>query len=441
MSDAVRRVRRRRVVVLAARRHRHRSDHPGALPQGAPTSAGLGEHLFADWRTRRAPRLPAESRPTQRRARSCVAGAQLRLRLVARARAVGARRLRASARSSRARSPTSSAATRSRTACCRSRSTTRRTRALVAARAADPALALDDRPRRRRPCGDCRAIVRVRLRDRSVRASTACVERRRRARLPAGVRSIGSAPHERRQPSESEETAMKATIVVLPGDGIGPEVVRRGAAGARGRRRARTATSSRSRRIRSAASRSTRPAIRCRRRRSSACQRGRRGPARRRRRAEVGRSERRRLRPEQGLLGLRKALGLFANLRPVRGAPGAGGGVAAEADAARGRRPPVRARADRRALLRPAAAARGRPMASGAPSTRSSTREDEIERVVRARRSGWRAADAGRLTSVDKANVLESSRLWREVAIEVAAGISRTSRSSTSSSTRARCGS
>ena len=47
----------------------------------------------------------------------------------------------------------------------------------------------------------------------------------------------------------------------------------------------------------------------------------RRGAARRRRRAQVGHHRPGQAPPEQGLLGLRKGLGLFANLRPVRPMP------------------------------------------------------------------------------------------------------------------------
>ncbi len=68
----------------------------------------------------------------------------------------------------------------------------------------------------------------------------------------------------------------------------------------------------------------------------------------------------------------------------------------------------------------------------------------EIDRIARtafeaARR---RAADGGaapRVTSVDKANVLETSRLWREVVTRVAPASTRTSLSTTCSSTTPRC--
>jgi 3-isopropylmalate dehydrogenase len=61
------------------------------------------------------------------------------------------------------------------------------------------------------------------------------------------------------------------------------------------------------------------------------------------------------LRPEQAILGLRKNLGLFANLRPAILLPGTGRRLDAEAGSGVGPGHPDRARTDRRHLLRPAA--------------------------------------------------------------------------------------
>ena len=73
---------------------------------------GFGEFLFYDWA--QGARLGPADEPDPRHR------AELRLRLVARARPVGARRTTASRRSSRRASPTSSSTTARRSACCRS---------------------------------------------------------------------------------------------------------------------------------------------------------------------------------------------------------------------------------------------------------------------------------------------------------------------------------
>ena len=119
---------------------------------------GFGPNLFDDWRyldpgepgqdpasRRPEPRLRAE--PAALPGRVGPAGAQeLRLRLVARARAVGARPVRLPRASSRRATPTSSSTTASRTACCRS--CCRESRWLAAVRRGRrlPRLPADDRP-------------------------------------------------------------------------------------------------------------------------------------------------------------------------------------------------------------------------------------------------------------------------------------------------------
>ncbi len=112
------------------------------------------------------------------------------------------------------------------------------------------------------------------------------------------------------------------------------------------------------------------------------------------------------VRPEQGLLQLRKALGLFANLRPVVPHP-------AVLDAS-----PIKA-----ALLRGVDIMVVRELTGGiyfGEKSRTATEAidvcrytlPEIERVVRLAANLARARRK-KLTSVDKANVLETSRLWR----------------------------
>ncbi|MGQ0607386.1 MAG: 3-isopropylmalate dehydrogenase [Chloroflexota bacterium] len=123
-------------------------------------------------------------------------------------------------------------------------------------------------------------------------------------------------------------------------------------------------------------------------------------------------------RPEDALLGLRSELELFANLRPV---------VAHGAlDAASPLRPEIRAGADILILReltgglyfgRP----QGRSNEDGVESAVDTLRytRPEIERIVEL---AFELAEGrrGHLTSVDKANVLASSRLWREVVDDIA---------------------
>jgi 3-isopropylmalate dehydrogenase len=109
-------------------------------------------------------------------------------------------------------------------------------------------------------------------------------------------------------------------------------------------------------------------------------------------------------RPEQGLLGLRKGLGLFANLRPVRPSP-------ALLDAS----PLKRDRIEGTDLLVVRELTGG--IYFGESGRDGDTAHDdcaysvgEIERIARIAFQSART----KVTSVDKANVLETSRLWRE---------------------------
>ena len=87
-------------------------------------------------------------------------------------------------------------------------------------------------------------------------------------------------------------------------------------------------------------------------------------------------------------------------------------------EVARRHRHARRARADRRALLRRAARHAATTAASALNTMRYSRAGDRAHRARRVRR-GARAARK-RVTSVDKANVLETSRLWRQVVTDVA---------------------
>lgn len=117
------------------------------------------------------------------------------------------------------------------------------------------------------------------------------------------------------------------------------------------------------------------------------------------------------VRPEQGLLGIRKALGLFANLRPVTVHP-----TLIDASPLR----PERLAGVDLLVVRELTGGiyfgeKGRDTsADGGESAYDEClyTTAEIERVVRVAAEAARQR-RGKLTSVDKANVLETSRLWR----------------------------
>ena len=118
------------------------------------------------------------------------------------------------------------------------------------------------------------------------------------------------------------------------------------------------------------------------------------------------------VRPEQGLLGLRKALGVYANLRPVRVHPAL--------LSASTLKPEVLQGVDLvfvRELTGGIYFGEKRRDPNAATDVCTYTVE-EVERIVRA---AARLAQKRRrkLVSIDKANVLETSRLWREVTTRV----------------------
>jgi 3-isopropylmalate dehydrogenase len=124
-------------------------------------------------------------------------------------------------------------------------------------------------------------------------------------------------------------------------------------------------------------------------------------------------------RPEQGLLGLRKGMGLYANLRPVRPSP-----------ALVGASPLREERISGTDLLVVRELTGG--IYFGDSGREGDAAHDtceysaaEIERIAHvafeaARRRAEGSGRPPRVTSVDKANVLETSRLWREVVGRVA---------------------
>ena len=125
-------------------------------------------------------------------------------------------------------------------------------------------------------------------------------------------------------------------------------------------------------------------------------------------------------RPEKGLLGIRKAMGVFANLRPVKAYP-----------ALYAASPLKEARIAGTDMLILRELTGG--LYFGSPRGVEGSGKDrhgfntmtysyaEIERIAR---MAFELARKRRrkVTSVDKANVLETSQLWRSVVVEVAAG-------------------
>jgi 3-isopropylmalate dehydrogenase len=125
-------------------------------------------------------------------------------------------------------------------------------------------------------------------------------------------------------------------------------------------------------------------------------------------------------RPEQGLLGLRKGMGLYANLRPVRPSPALVGASPLREERIAG--------TDLLVV---------RELTGGIYFGDSGRDGDvahdtceysvgEIDRIARtafdaARRRAESSGRKAMVTSVDKANVMETSRLWREVVGNVAA--------------------
>ncbi|MFZ3577292.1 3-isopropylmalate dehydrogenase [Virgibacillus sp. DJP39] len=120
------------------------------------------------------------------------------------------------------------------------------------------------------------------------------------------------------------------------------------------------------------------------------------------------------LRPEKGLLGIRKKLGLFANLRPVKGFA-----------------PLLHASPLKEEVIKGSDILIVRELTGGLYFGKPSERRDngnivvdtlyyqrnEMERIID---KGFQSARLrnNKLTSVDKANVLESSKMWREIVNE-----------------------
>lgn len=124
------------------------------------------------------------------------------------------------------------------------------------------------------------------------------------------------------------------------------------------------------------------------------------------------------VRPEDGILGLRQSMGLFANLRPVKVEPALANSSPIKKDRLDGvDMIVVRELTGGLYFAKPKKrwqTSRGRRAVDTLRYT-----EHEIDRILRV---GFELAMGRRkrLTSVDKANVLETGRLWREIATSVA---------------------
>lgn len=120
-------------------------------------------------------------------------------------------------------------------------------------------------------------------------------------------------------------------------------------------------------------------------------------------------------RPEKGLLALRKALGTFANLRPVAVPEALAGGSPLR---------PERVAGTDLLIVRELTGGiyfgtpRGRDEDSSFNTMRYT--DAEIERIARVAFE-WAQRRRGQVTSVDKANVLDVSQYWREVVTRVSA--------------------
>ena len=126
-----------------------------------------------------------------------------------------------------------------------------------------------------------------------------------------------------------------------------------------------------------------------------------------------------RVRPEDGLLALRKELGLFANLRPVRVLPMLVNSTTLKPEIVEGVDLVVVRELTGGLYFGQPKKQWQTPEGRQAVDTMAYS-ETEFERILRV---GFELARSRskRLTSVDKANVLQTSRLQRQIAIEIAA--------------------
>ena len=126
------------------------------------------------------------------------------------------------------------------------------------------------------------------------------------------------------------------------------------------------------------------------------------------------------IRPERGLLALRARLGVFANLRPAVAYPQLAGASTLRPDVVRGLDLLIIRELTGGIYFGQPRGIRNRDDGRREGFNTLVYAEDEIERVCQVAFDAARRR-AGRVCSVDKANVLETSELWRAVATEVAA--------------------
>ena len=433
------------------RQRRHRRDHPEAVPEvdqahrasarTCSTRGATSTTASRAWTTRTRPLNPdfVLNQPRYQGAQILLARAQLRLRQLARARAVGARRLRLPRDHRAVVTPTSSSTTASRTACCRSCCRSRRSTGCSTRSQAFPGFKLTI-DLERQTVRDAGRRADVRLRHRAVpqalpaqrprrhRPHAAARRRDPRVRGEAASRAALAATCYSElsgvQPHRRARFARTMKIAILPGDGIGPEIVAAGRQACCDALRARRPDdrdrdgADRRRRLRRGA------AIRCptRRWRSRApptpsCCGAVGGP-------QYDTLPRAAAARSRGCCGIRKALGLFANLRPALLYP--------ELAAASTLKPEVVAGLDImiiRELTGDIYFGQPRGRRTNAAGEREGFdtmlySEPEIRRIARV---GFETARkrGSKLCSVDKANVLDTSILWREVVTAMAKRLSR----------------
>ena len=127
-------------------------------------------------------------------------------------------------------------------------------------------------------------------------------------------------------------------------------------------------------------------------------------------------------RPENGLLGIRKALDVYANLRPVRTYHALLDSSPLKNHLVEGTDMIIVRELTGGIYYGTPRGISGSDRKSAAVNTMAYTRAEDRARHPHGL-SSWRANRRKKVTSVDKSNVLEISQLWRRVVTEIAAGV------------------